>query len=51
MAQLYCDHAEAENTFDKLKNKWGWTRFTTQDLRRCQILARTITVTYKVDLV
>jgi hypothetical protein len=46
VAQLYRDRAEAENTFDELKNQWGWTGFTTQDLRRCQILARVIAVTY-----
>jgi len=22
---IYCDHVEAENTFDELKNQWGWT--------------------------
>jgi Transposase DDE domain group 1 len=46
IAQLYRDRAEAENIFDELKNQWGWTGFTTQDVRRCQILARTIAVIY-----
>ena len=46
VAQLYGDRAEAENALDELKNQWGWTGFTTQDLRRCQILARVIAVTY-----
>jgi len=46
VAQLYRDRAEAENIFDELKNQWGWTGFTTQDIRRCQILARTIAVIY-----
>lgn len=46
IAQLYRDRAEAENIFDELKNQWGWTGFTTHDLRRCQILARTIAVIY-----
>jgi hypothetical protein len=46
IAQLYRDRAEAENIFDELKNQWGWTGFTTQDLRRCQILARIIAVIY-----
>jgi hypothetical protein len=44
VAQLYRDRAEA--AFDELKNQWGWTGFTTQDLRRCQILARVIAVPY-----
>jgi len=26
--------------FDELKNQWGWLGFTTQDIRRCQIMAR-----------
>jgi hypothetical protein len=46
IAQLYRDRAEAENIFDELKNQWGWTGFTTHDLRRCQILARTIALIY-----
>src|SRR4051795_7121367 len=46
VAQLYRDRGEAENIFDELKNQWGWTGFTTHDVRRCQILARTIAVTY-----
>ena len=46
IAQLYRDRAEAENIFDELKNQWGWTGFTTQDVHRCQIPARTIAVIY-----
>jgi hypothetical protein len=46
IARLYRDRAEAENIFDELKNQWGWTGFTTHDLRRCRILARTIAVIY-----
>ena len=46
VAQLYRDRAEADNIFDELKNQWGWTGFTTHDVRRCQILARTIAVSY-----
>ena len=46
IAQLYRDRAEAENIFDELKNQWGWTGFTTHDLRRCQIFARTIALVY-----
>ena len=41
MAQLYRDRADAENSFDELKNQWGWGGFTTQDLDRCQARART----------
>lgn len=46
IAQLYRDRAEAENIFDELKNQWGWTGFTTQDIQRCQILARIIGLIY-----
>jgi len=31
-AQLYRDRADCENSFDELKNQWGWGRFTTQRL-------------------
>ena len=46
LAQLYRDRAEAENVFDEMKNQWGWTGFTTQDAKRCQILARMIALIY-----
>ena len=37
IAQLYRDRGDAENTFDELKNQWGWGGFTTQDLARCRL--------------
>jgi hypothetical protein len=40
VAQLYRDRADAENIFDEMKNQWGWSGFTTQDLARCQLMAR-----------
>jgi hypothetical protein len=40
MAQLYRDRADAENAFDELKNQWGLIGFTTQDINRCQTVAR-----------
>src|SRR5437588_12884434 len=39
LGQLYRDRADCENAFDELKNHWGWGGFTTQDLRRCRLLA------------
>jgi hypothetical protein len=33
MGQLYRDRADCENTFDELKNQWGWGGFTTHDHR------------------
>jgi hypothetical protein len=46
LAQLYRDRADSENPFDELKNQWGWAGFTTQDLPRCQLMARFIALVY-----
>jgi Transposase DDE domain group 1 len=46
LGQHYRDRADAENNFDELKNQWGWSGFTTHDLKRCQIMARTIALVY-----
>ena len=42
VAQLYRDRGDAENSFDELKNQWGWGGFTTHDLKRCQFMARIV---------
>jgi hypothetical protein len=46
MAQPYRDRADAENAFDELKNQWGLSGFTTQDLTRCQTVARSCALVY-----
>ena len=46
LAQLYRDRGDAENSFDELKNQWGWGGFTTKDLHRCQLTARAVALTY-----
>lgn len=46
VAQLYRDRADAENSFDELKNHWGWGGFTTQDLKRCRFMARITSLVY-----
>jgi hypothetical protein len=46
LAQLYRDRADAENTFDELKNQWGWGGFTTQDLARCRLSALAVALIY-----
>lgn len=46
LGQHYRDRADAENNFDELKNQWGWSGFTTHDLKRCQIMARIIGLVY-----
>jgi Transposase DDE domain group 1 len=46
MGQLYRDRADAENAFDELKNQWGLGGFTTQDIQRCQTVARACALVY-----
>jgi hypothetical protein len=46
LGQHYRDRSDAENNFDELKNQWAWSGFTTHDLKRCQIMARTIALVY-----
>src|SRR5207245_7218209 len=46
LGQHYRDRSDAENNFDELKNQWGWSGFTTHDLKRCQIMARIIALIY-----
>jgi hypothetical protein len=46
VAQLYRDRADAENCFDELKNHWAWGGFTTQDLKRCRLMARITALIY-----
>jgi hypothetical protein len=46
LGQLYRDRADCENAFDELKNQWGWGGFTTQDLKRCRLLARSVGLIY-----
>ena len=36
----------SENNFDELKNQWGWAGFTTQDRKRCQVMARITALIY-----
>jgi len=45
-AQLYRDRADSENTFDELKNQWGWGGFTTSDLDRCKLSAMGVALIY-----
>ena len=44
--QLYRDRADEENTFDEMKNQWGWGGFTTHDLARCRLAARLLALFY-----
>jgi hypothetical protein len=42
VGQAYRDRADSENDFDEYKNQWGWAGFTTQDRKRCQLMARSV---------
>jgi Transposase DDE domain group 1 len=46
LAQLYRDRADCENSFDELKNQWGWGGYTTQDLHRCRLAAKNVALVY-----
>lgn len=46
IAQHYRDRADSENNFDELKNHWGWSGFTTQDLKRTRMMAKIIALIY-----
>ena len=46
VGQLYRDRADCENGFDELKNQWGLSGFTTQDINRCQTTARACALVY-----
>lgn len=47
IAQFYRDRAAAENAFDELRNQWELGGFTTQDMGRCQSMARAGALIYK----
>ncbi len=46
VAQMYRDRAGTENLFDELKNQWGWTGFSTADLKRSQLMARIVALIF-----
>lgn len=46
IGQLYRDRCDCENSFDELKNQWGWSGFTTHDMQRSQIMARAVALVY-----
>lgn len=46
VAQAYRDRGDSENMFDELKNQWGWTGFSTEDLKRSQLMARMVALIY-----
>ena len=46
ISQQYRDRSDCENNFDELKNQWGWCGYTTQDLKRCRLMAKTTALIY-----
>ena len=46
IVQHYRDRADCENTFDEIKNQWGWGGFVTQKLKPCRFMARMIALIY-----
>lgn len=46
LAQLYRGRGDCENAFDELKNQWAWGGFTTHDLKRCRLMARSVALVY-----
>jgi hypothetical protein len=46
LGQLYRDRADCENSFDELKNQWGWGGFTTRDLARCRLMAGCVALVF-----
>ena len=46
IARHYRDRADCENSFDELKNQWGWGGYTTKDLKRCRFISRMVALVY-----
>ena len=46
LAQHYRDRADCENSFDEIKNQWGWCGYVTRDLKPCRLVARIIALIY-----
>src|ERR1700746_352605 len=46
LGQLYRDRADCENSFDELKNQWGWGGFTTRDLTRCGLMPGAVALVF-----
>ena len=46
MPKHYCDRADAENCFGELKNRWGWSGFTSHKLFSSRLMANLIALVY-----
>ncbi len=46
LVQHYRDRADCENSFDEIKNQWGWGGFVTRKIKPCRFIARMIALIY-----
>ena len=46
MPKQYRDRADAENSFDELKNQWGWGGFTSRNLGPTRLMANLVALFY-----
>jgi Transposase DDE domain group 1 len=46
MPKQYRDRADAENSFDELKNQWGWGGFTSRQLAPSRLMANLVALFY-----
>ena len=46
IAQPYRDRGGCENGFDQIKNQWGWTEFTSEEIEFSTLMARHIALIY-----
>ena len=46
MPKQYRDRADAENSFDELKNQWGWGGFTSRQLSASRLMANLVALFY-----
>lgn len=46
MPKQYRDRADAENSFDELKNQWGWGGFTSRKLASSRLMANLVALFY-----
>jgi len=46
MPRLYRERADAENSFDELKNQWGWNGYTTRKLAPSRLMANLTALVY-----
>ncbi len=46
IVQHYRDRADCENSFDEIKNQWGWGGYVTQKIKPCRLIARIIALVY-----